>query len=239
VGTSLEVADKAEALSLDDTDTQTDVSNERITANSAPALPIAMRWQNISKGKSTSANALSLEIENISELDLSVSLDFHGTGISVMKRSKNAGTRQLAAGETVTVAVPANELPIQVTNSVAQGLMSVTVTYQPENSAETVSVTYMSSSINYQHEPGYNKVKVFEDDVFMKEYKGKLFDNSSALLNPQEVVGRVRENNGIIRAVTMLDEELSKKNKKGEIVEIQGGTTVSSISIDDLPEVTQ
>ena len=228
------LSDEAEGTTFD----TTDVVN-KVTANDGAVLPITMQWLSFSKGEVSESSDLSMEIGNISENDFTLTVNIVASGLMSMTRTAKVGEWKLPAKETVVAAIPASDIPLQVTAGAAQARMEIVLSMQSPAAGEEESLRYFSSVVSYRHDANYERLSIFDEETLMNQFQGILFEMPSGALESPVTLGRVIDEKGNIREVKSTDEEFVVTTENGAVAGYETGAFVNAVEVIDIKEVTE
>lgn len=203
--------------------------------NDGPVLPISMRWIDFERGKAVESDFLAMDVENRTKFDYEITAELSCSGMMSFKRVVPFGRRGIQAGQRTVFSVPAERVPIQVTDGAAQAIVRFTLT-RLKNGEPINSVRYYSTAINYRHEADYKHLKIFDEATLIRDYGGKFTSMAPGLDKKQETVGRVIEDNGELREVKASDEAFVVRHD-GEVWFERLGVRLSVGTLDGPSEV--
>ncbi len=181
-----------------------------IIGNDGPSPTVAARWTDFVPGGTATVSTLGLELENLTtSTDYTVTVTIKTEGLLNKSADLSLGDIDLAAGQTVTLSVPASQLPIQSTIGASMINVELMLTYENEGGVFSKKRAY--SSFYYRHNPGYGSVKIFDEQKLISAYQGKIAGVPAGAQAAGGMLGRIANGSGGFNNVMLSDESLAHK----------------------------
>jgi hypothetical protein len=145
------------------------------------------------------ADALSLEIANHLSKPANVKIEVTFGGLLSESVTMDLGTQLLNGSTQTFLNISSDDIPVQTTKGVCAALASITATY--DQNGEPLVINATSDNLYYRHKSNYKGLKIFKEEVFLKQFKGEFINiddfvtDKDAIKDYSDVsLGRVKKN---------------------------------------------
>ncbi len=161
---------------------------------------LRLRWENVGAPESSRAQARRLTIENVSDVEITVTPLLRCNGLMKYSFDLELGSATIKPGGQKGFVVPAAKLPIQTSTGVAQASLDVKMEIAtPDGPVQRQMVT---SAFYYRHSEDYQEFQVFSQRELLRNGKARLYGfGQRSDKNQNRVVGRIANGTGGFRHV--------------------------------------